>query len=223
MFKQYRIFVSHNLNLIKRLQVSFWSGLDPGLDVGHIADSLSEVGELGELGEHGLVHGVGGVHVDVEVGPGEVVTNKVLASSSGQLLLKLSQSSLKCHISKVLQTSLIFGEVELDPGVDQVLDDINDLVDLGLLEAAVTGKTNLPSNESGGGHGLADLDSVPVKDRKLSKGGGGLKSGPGGGGIPWRSDPVILKLDTTIGQQKSAGLSPSPQVEVGQLDIRHDD
>merc|ERR1711862_587964 len=87
------------------------------------------------------------VHVDMEVGPSQVVAHKVLASSGSQLLLQLSQSGLKSHISKVLQTCLVLGKVELDPRVDEVLDDVNHLVHLGLLEAVVPGKANLPGDK----------------------------------------------------------------------------
>ena len=114
-------------------KICLWSGLHPRLDVGHIAHSLLEGGQLGELLQGGWLQ-VADVHEDVSVGPGQRVADEVFSSSADESLLQLAEGRDESHLREVLEGRLVLGEVELDEGVGQVLDHINDLVHLSLLQ-----------------------------------------------------------------------------------------
>ena len=97
---------------------------------------------------------------------------------------------------ELIEAGLVLGEEELEPGVVQVLDDVHDLVHLGLLHAGLASQPHLPGNEPGTGHGLADLHPVPVEDGKLSKVSLWLHSCPLD---IWRiGDPGVFILDSSI-------------------------
>merc|ERR1712212_1392199 len=138
-------------------------GLNPVLDVWNISNSLNQVGKLGETFEDTFVREITDVHEGMEVSPGEVVSNKELSTTAGQLCLQLSESCWNCHLGMLLLTSFIFGEEQFHPGVDEVLDDINDLIHLCGLHAGVARKTNLTSHKSCTGHGLADDLIIPLE------------------------------------------------------------
>ena len=144
-------------------------------------------------------------------------TKYQLSSSADQLLLQHPQVGWQGHVVEVLESSLILGEEELEPGIVQVLDDVHDLVHLGLFHAILAGQPHLPGDEPGAGHGLTDLNPVPVEDGELPKISFWFHSCPLD---IWRiGDPCVLVLDPSIGQQQATGLSSCSQIEICQPHI----
>merc|ERR1712106_649012 len=105
-------------------------GLDPLLDVWNIGNSVHQVGNLGESTEDTLVREITDVHEGVEVCPSEVVSYKILAAPTVQLLLQLPQSCRHGLLIKLFQTSFILGQVQFHKTIDQILDGIHSLIHL---------------------------------------------------------------------------------------------
>jgi len=105
------------LKKLLRLHGSYWTCLDPLLDVWNVADSLDKIGDLGKAAEGALVRKVADVHEGVDVSPREVVANEKLTSSTLKLLFKLTKSSRYCDFLVFLHTFLIFSKIELDTSI----------------------------------------------------------------------------------------------------------
>ena len=105
------------------LQICLWSVLNPSFDIWKSSNSLVQIYQLG-IFLIGLLGKITKVHEHNNVSPGQVVANKVLSTSTHKPLLKLIKSQLKGDLVELLQALFVLGKVELDPGVDEVLDQI---------------------------------------------------------------------------------------------------
>ena len=75
--------------------------------------------------------------------------------------------------------------------------------------------------QPGDGHRLGDHLPVPLEERALPIGGGGLEGCPGLGVVPRSRQPDVFVLRTCVCQHQPGGLCTRTQVEVGELDLGH--